>query len=216
MIPLPLAALTTLAWLSLAGHLRAESRGPRWQIYLFKPVTTGLLLAVAFLAPGPAGTRYQTAVMAGLALSMLGDIWLMLPQDRFVPGLFSFLLAHLAYLVGLTAGLPPLSSPALVLPPMVFALILLRWIWPVPGKLALPVVVYTAVLVAMTWRALARATLLETLGATLAALGAGLFLSSDAALAVRRFRGSFRFDQGVIMVTYVAAQTLIAWSTVYP
>jgi uncharacterized membrane protein YhhN len=209
-------ALTLLAWLSLAGHLRAETRGPRWQIYLFKPTTTGLLLAVALLAPGPAGSRYQTAVVAGLMLSLVGDIWLMLPQDRFVPGLLSFLLAHLAYLVALTSGLSPVSAPGLVLPPLVFALVLLRRIWPVPAPLGAPVLAYTAVLVVMTWRALARARLLGTPGATLAAVGAGLFLLSDGALALRRFRGTFRYDQGVIMSTYVAAQSLIAWSTAYP
>src|SRR5207249_662545 len=35
-----------------------------------------------------------------LVLSMLGDVFLMLPRDLFVAGLTSFLLAHLAYVVG--------------------------------------------------------------------------------------------------------------------
>ena len=213
--PVPLGALTLLAWLSLAGHLRAESRGPRWQVYLFKPVTTGLLLTVALLAPGPAGSRYQMAVAAGLGFSLVGDVWLMLPRDRFVPGLCSFLLAHLAYVVAFTSGLRPLAAPGLLLPPLLVALILLRRVWPVPPGLGPPALAYAAVLVAMTWRALARAWLIQTPGAILAAMGAGLFLLSDGALALQRFRGPFRFDHGVIMLTYVAAQTLIAWSTDY-
>ena len=48
--------------------------------------------------------RYRRAVLAGLLLSTLGDVFLMLapsPQgpDWFVFGLASFLLAHIAYLV---------------------------------------------------------------------------------------------------------------------
>ena len=39
--------------------------------------------------------------MAALALSLAGDVFLMLPSDQFVPGLASFLLGHIAYIVGL-------------------------------------------------------------------------------------------------------------------
>jgi len=215
MSPAGLGALTLLAWISLAAHLRADSRGPQWQIYLFKPVTTGLLLAVGLLAPAPAGPRYQGAVVVGLGLSLLGDIWLMLPRDHFVAGLLSFLLAHLAYVLAFTTGLRPLAAPGWIVPPLVFALVFLHRIRPLPKRLAPAVVAYVAVLVTMAWRALARGSLLGTTGAMLAAMGAVLFLLSDGALALRRFRGPFRFDQGVIMVTYVAAQTLIAWSTAY-
>ena len=38
--------------------------------------------------------------MAALVLCLAGDVFLMLPADRFVPGLASFLLAHLAFTVG--------------------------------------------------------------------------------------------------------------------
>ena len=39
--------------------------------------------------------------MLALGLSLLGDVLLMLPSDRFVFGLGAFLLAHVAYIVGL-------------------------------------------------------------------------------------------------------------------
>ena len=47
------ALLSLLAAISGALHVRAEYRGPRWQTYGFKPLTTGLILAVALVAPGP-------------------------------------------------------------------------------------------------------------------------------------------------------------------
>ena len=213
MIPSAVPLLTALAVVSLAGHLRAEYRGPRWQIYVFKPLTTGLLLTAAALGQGATSSRYQTGVVVGLAFSLLGDIWLMLPGDRFVPGLASFLMAHLAYLVAFTSGIPLGSVPALGLPVAAVAAVLLWLLWPSLGRLRWPVTVYAAVLGGMTWQALSRASALGTQGSLLAAIGAALFLISDSALAVRRFRGSFRLDQAVVMLTYVAAQALIAWST---
>ena len=39
--------------------------------------------------------------MAALVLSLAGDVFLMLPQDLFVFGLASFLLGHIAYIVGM-------------------------------------------------------------------------------------------------------------------
>src|SRR5205814_5119913 len=39
--------------------------------------------------------------VAALALSLAGDVFLMLGENLFVPGLASFLLAHLAYVGGL-------------------------------------------------------------------------------------------------------------------
>lgn len=209
--PAPLF-LTMLAGASLAGHLHAEYRGPRWQIYLFKPLTTGLILAVALLGPGPGEPRYQAAVVTGMAFSLLGDILLMLPGDRFVPGLASFLLAHLAYLVALTTGVPLGSAPGLAIPIAACAAVLLRLLWPGLGSVRPAVTLYAVVLALMTWQAMARAAVLETPGAMMAAAGGVLFLVSDSVLAVRRFRRSFRLDQVVVMLTYVAAQALIAWS----
>ena len=213
MIAFALPLLTALAVVSLAGHLRAEYRGPQWQVYLFKPLTTGLLLTVAALGQGTVTPRYQAAVVAGMAFSLLGDIWLMLPGDRFVPGLASFLVAHLAYLTALTTGVPLGSVPAIGLPVAGVAVMLLWLLWPSLGRYRWPVTLYAVVLGAMTWQALSRASVLGTRGSMLAATGAALFLVSDSALAVRRFRGSFRLDQAVVMLTYVAAQALLAWST---
>ena len=44
-----------------------------------------------------------SAVLAGLGLSLVGDVALMIPQG-FLAGLVAFLLAHLAYLVAFTRG----------------------------------------------------------------------------------------------------------------
>lgn len=136
----------------------------------------------------------------------------MLPHDRFVAGLVSFLIAHLAYLFAFTRGVRLGSHPLLLLPYAALALIVLRILWPRLGKLRLPVVIYVAALVAMAWQAGVRAAVLETTATYVAAVGAALFVVSDATLAINRFRRPFRAAQAVVMITYVLAQALIACS----
>ena len=44
-------------------------------------------------------TKLLRMVVVGLVCSLAGDVFLMLPEERFVEGLVSFLLAHIAYVV---------------------------------------------------------------------------------------------------------------------
>ncbi len=205
-------------WLLLAvlgsafGHIRAEYRGPRWQVYLFKPMTTALILLVALASPHTPGAFYRGAILAGLLLSLAGDVFLMLPRDRFVAGLVSFLAAHLCYIAAFSSGVALGLSPWTTVPLLVVAVILLWLLWPHLGSMRLPVLLYVAVILCMAWRALARWQQVgggEALGA---AVGALLFVASDSALALDRFRGRFRSAQLVILSTYTIAQWLIASS----
>jgi uncharacterized membrane protein YhhN len=204
--------LTIAAALSAWLHLRAEYRGPRWQAYLFKPLTTTLLVLLAVLLPSAHGERYQVALAVGLACSLIGDVFLMLPADRFVPGLLSFLLAHVAYIVAFAVGVPIGTRPALLLPLLAAAAALLRLLWTGLGALRLPVVLYAATILLMVWQAWGRSFALAGLGPVLAAAGATLFMVSDGLLAVNRFHRPFRMAQALTMATYVAAQALIALS----
>ena len=206
------SAFLAAAALSVALQLRAEYRGTRWQVYLCKPSTTALLLLLAVLSTTAHGARYQQAVVIGLACSLAGDVLLMLPRDRFVAGLASFLLAHVAYIVAFSAGVPIGTAPALLVPLAAMAALLLWLLWPGLGKLRLPVVLYSATILLMVWQAWGWHWAFDTPGSRLAALGATLFMASDAVLALNRFRRPFPGAQAVIMLTYVAAQALIALS----
>ena len=196
--------------LSLWLHLRAESRGQRQRVYRFKPLTTSLLLLLAVLLTSEHGARYQLAIVIGLVCSLIGDTFLMLPRDRFVPGLASFLLAHVAYLVAFTADVP--LGTALALPLLAAAVPLLWLLWPSLGALRLPVLVYAATILLMVWRAWSRSWTRLTPGSMFAAMGATLFMASDAILALDRFHRPLRQAQSLIMTSYVAAQALIALS----
>ena len=181
-------------------------------MYVFKPLATALLLLL--VAAGPSGSSsYARAILAGLFFSLLGDVFLMLPGDRFRSGLFSFLLAHACYVFAFTRDSP------FATPPLPFVLCLaaggavLPTLWPgIPPRLRPHVALYVALLLVMAGQAASRAAHLHTAPALYAALGAALFVLSDSLLAWNRFRRPFPAAQALIHATYFPAQWLIAIS----
>ena len=89
------AVLAVVDWIGVA-------RGSRALEYVGKPGALAALVLVA-LTLDPADGSARTWFVVALVLSLAGDVFLMLPRDRFVEGLASFLLAHVAYVVGFTA-----------------------------------------------------------------------------------------------------------------
>ena len=92
-ILLAFAAAAVIDWIAVAQ----ERRELEW---IAKPAALALLLLWA--ATGPATSW---AVLAALAFSLLGDVYLMLPGNFFVAGLAAFLVGHLFYIDAFTAPL---------------------------------------------------------------------------------------------------------------
>jgi uncharacterized membrane protein YhhN len=204
--------LTLLIALSAALTIRAEARDARRAVYVFKPAATILVLVLALSVPDAVAGGYRTLVAAGLLFSLAGDVFLMLPRDRFVAGLASFLVAHLFYVAAFAPRPPGLSAPLVLAVLVLYGGWLMRALWPHLGRLRAPVAVYAAALLVMAWQAAERWAVLGTTPALLAAIGAGLFVASDSVLAWRRFVGPVRHGQAVVLGTYFAAQWLIALS----
>jgi len=199
-----------VAVLAIRAHYLDESR--RWQVYAFKPLATLLILALALVLT-PVRADYQWAIAAGLLFSTAGDIFLMLPRDRFVAGLASFLVAHLCYVGAFSIGVPFGAAPLLWLPFFAADGVVLALVWPgLKPALRAPVAVYVVVIAAMAGQAAGRWYLSGSAVALAAAVGAGLFVASDAVLAIDRFRWKFRAARAVTLATYWAAQLLIALS----
>lgn len=213
-MPTPQLALAAVAVLVAVLAIRAhylEDR-QRWQVYAFKPLATLLILALA-LSLSPARPDYQWAIAAGLVLSTAGDVFLMLPRDRFVAGLASFLLAHLCYLRAFSIEVPFGAGLLLWLPFFAAGGMVVALVWPgLKPALRGPVVVYVIVIAAMAGQATGRWYASGSAVALAAAVGAGLFVVSDAVLAIDRFRWPFRAARAVTLTTYWAAQLLIAIS----
>lgn len=184
-----------------------------WLHYLSKPAATLLVLAMVWTMPATAVPGYRRAILAGLALSTLGDVFLMLPGDWFVFGLGSFLCAHLVYLVALTRRARPFAAVWPFLAYAALAGAVLAVLWPhLPGELRGPVVVYVLVLAAMAAQAAAAWWRRRTRAAALAALGGLSFVISDATLAIDRFAAPFAAASVVVLASYWIAQSLIGLS----
>lgn len=205
--------LTALAVCSAGLTILAEYVGPRRAVYLCKPLTIALIILIALQTKQQADAFYQRMIVIGLLFSLAGDVFLMLPRDRFIPGLLSFLCAHLCYIAAFAfdgGRATPLWS---VLPFLLYGIVMLRVLWPTLRKMKVPVVVYTLAISVMAWLALTRWLGSAGEGHLLALLGALLFVASDSFLAIERFKGRTRFAQFSILSTYFAAQWLIALST---
>ncbi|OEE63664.1 hypothetical protein A1OK_06355 [Enterovibrio norvegicus FF-454] len=203
-----------LSWLAVCCsgllHINAAYKGPRWQFYLFKPLTILLMMLIALV--GGEANVYTYLILVGLLFSLFGDVFLMLPKDRFIPGLLSFLIAHILYSVAfwqqfdgpMIWWLPSLIGAASVI---VFLLLL-----PNLGPLLIPVGIYIAVIAQMAWGAGEFWMNAHSQTAAYAFGGALLFMVSDTVLAFERFKGPFRASVLLVMSTYFCAQGLITLS----
>ncbi|MCS7059990.1 MAG: lysoplasmalogenase [Anaerolineae bacterium] len=202
--------LVILIGLSAILAIMAEYRRARWAVYIFKPLTTFLIVLIGALAI-PSDRWYQALIVAGLLFSLIGDVFLMLPGNRFVAGLISFLFGHLCYIGAFVWGDGPRVSGWL-LPGLIYFAVLMYFLWPHAGALKVPVLIYGVVITVMLWQAVERAAALPTFSSGSAAMGAALFVLSDSALAWNRFVRPFRAAQALVLGTYWAGQSLIALS----
>ena len=206
---LPLTALS--AALCIAAGLGAL---PPVLVYVFKPLTT--LLVIAWAWPRGRGEPAQRRwVLAGLWLSLAGDVALPWPKEGFLPGLNAFLLAHLAYIAAFASRARLLSRPAPFLLYATVAAVVLASLWPgVPAGLRVPVVLYVVGLAAMAAQAgvvwLALRGTPAARAAWSGAIGGALFMLSDALLATHKFAGPLPMASLWVLASYWAAQWCIA------
>lgn len=207
------AVLLVLIVLGAIMEIRGEYRPTRTWIYVFKPLTTLLILLLAVNRGIIYG--FDTSVVlivVGLAFSMLGDIFLMLPSDRFIPGLLSFLTAHLCYIAAFTVGRGFGFTLWLAVAFALLGVGLLRMLWSGLGEMKVPVMGYILVILTMGWQAWERYFAVGGLPTLAAGIGALLFAGSDSVLAWMRFRQHFHSARLIVMITYYTAQLLIALS----
>jgi uncharacterized membrane protein YhhN len=165
--------------------------------YVAKPAAL-----VALLIWAASGSDASAWLVSALALSTLGDVYLMLPGDFFVAGLLAFLLAHVAYIADFEAGIPARLG-WLVLVLVVSSPLILRIVRSVASSAVRGAVcAYITIISLMASSALAS-------GDLVAAAGAVLFLASDALIAWTRFVGALSWGRIAIIVTYHAGQFLL-------
>ncbi len=190
----------------------------KWKLleYVAKP---GVMIALLIWVWQAGGLQtWMTWFALGVICSFLGDIFLMLPREQFIPGLVSFLLAHICYLIGFNDSFPPLNVVSLILAVLVgiTAFRLYRTI--ATGLIAsgneglrFPVLLYSIVISLMLLSALLTLVRKDWLAihALLAAGGALLFFLSDSLLAWNKFVEPVHQGKLLVTITYHLGQIMI-------
>ncbi|MSP61979.1 MAG: lysoplasmalogenase [Myxococcales bacterium] len=206
-----LLACTILTVVAIAGLLFAEWRNSVAGRWLTKPIAA-LGFVAAALAAGALESRFGLSILAGLSLSLVGDVFLIssaLPSFR--AGLFTFLLGHVAFAAAFVLRGVDLRWSGFSLVALTgVAWFVGRWLLPhVEAKMRGPVVAYIAVISAMV--ALAAGTVAAhghpiLLGAAIA------FFLSDLSVARDRFVAPGFANRLWGLPLYYGAQLLFAWS----
>lgn len=212
-----LAALA-LAGLNLAIICRAPQRIRRRGEWFTKPAVMVVLIAWVLLQAGWEG--HVRWVSLALTFSLIGDILLLFALRFFLPGLVSFLTAHVCYIIWLNPTAPPLSVEGIVLTVVLGAAVLpafhiLRQALlanPSQAKFVLPVQIYALVISLMALSALLTLTRPEwqTSAAVCTAAGGLLFFTSDFVLAYSQFAKPIRHRNLIVMLTYHLGQVGLA------
>lgn len=194
----------------------ATWRCQRFLCWVTKPAALILLIAWFTQIGGWQGNLLWFGL--GLVFSLAGDVLLLLPARFFIPGLGAFLIAQLFYIVGFWQQ-PVQMTWAALLPLIPVGLVFWELTRRVRAGLrmhhetgmVIPVMVYAAIISLMWFSALL--TLLRPgwllLPAILVSVGAGVFVVSDATLAVNRFVRPISMADLLVMATYHAGQVLI-------
>ena len=208
----PVLAVTT------AVLIRAEILKIRQQSYIFKPISTLLVIAISvlsFLEPSHSQT-YSVGVLVGLLFSFGGDIALLFQEKRkpFMIGLALFLIAHIVYsvvfsLFGKFTMWDLLSAVVLAAAGLVFY----RLIKPNLGTMKAPVIAYIVIISLMVNRAFSTfaSPVVTSTQSWLISAGAVLFYISDVILAANRFWRSWKYNR-ISLAFYYSGQLFIALS----
>jgi uncharacterized membrane protein YhhN len=198
-----LAACIALVWAELRDWPRRRA--------VFKIVASTAFVVLA-LQLGGLESAYGRWILLALALSWVGDVLLLSSRDPlFLPGIGSFLLAHVVFALafaqqpmsghGLTAGLVFMG---------VFGAAVLAWLWRhLAGFFRVAVSAYVVAIVAMCSVAIAVSV---ASGSGSLAAGAVAFAISDVSVARDRFVTPGFVNRAWGLPLYYAAQLVLASS----
>jgi len=177
-----------------------------------KPVVT-ILIIVAAISLDSNHLAVRLLVIAGLTFSLVGDVALLLPADQFVVGLGAFFVAHLLYIAATLAS-PDVKVAGIFVATAACSVVvstvgrrILQAVKSEPVALQRAVGAYIAVITTMLAVAMIA-------GPFWMAVGATVFVASDAMLGWNRFVQPARILAPLVMATYHIGQALITWSLI--
>jgi len=179
--------------------------------YILKCCLMPLVLAVYISTAGFENIYWL--VFLALLFAWIGDVVLLRIADVlwFKLGLVSFLIGHIFYVIAMYKFAVPFNIPVLIISIVVslsFCLAAYKIIKP-DKQMRIPVIAYESIIMVMAIFALQLFMAHQSTFGILVFAGSICFVVSDTLLALKTFRGFRVFF--AIMITYIAAQFLIAY-----
>ncbi|HSN60613.1 MAG TPA: lysoplasmalogenase [Ferruginibacter sp.] len=204
----PLFFATMMAFIA-GGLLKNE-----WIQIITKPLLLPILMGLVFVSTPPSTSR--TLMLVALFFSFAGDVFLLFETSNamlFIPGLVSFLLTHILYIIYFLS-IPALkksllkTAPYLGLLVAAYGLLLVYILFPSLGALKIPVIIYATVIMSMLLASIHIYYRVHDDAGRLFIAGALFFVLSDSLLAFNKFHTPIQFPF-LIILTYCIAQYLI-------
>jgi uncharacterized membrane protein YhhN len=183
----------------------------------FSTITKPMLLPVLALyfytvSKNTSQTNTRFVMFIALFFAWLGDVFLMvaaIEKQFFLAGLAAFLVMQLLYIYLFkgftTSGLSLKYGLALGI--VVFAVIVICYLFPKLGVLKVPVTFYFLAILSMVLSALDFS--INKAKSMFVFSGAVLFMISDSLIAINKFQSEIDYSSFLIMATYIAAQWFI-------
>ena len=185
--------------------------------FIAKPAVMVMLFVYLWTSIGLTGVPLWFGL--GILFSLAGDVFLLWLDRFFIFGLVSFLLGHIAYMVGFNSPTSPISLWGMLLAVMIGlggARVLRRILSAMAEKgqvrMRRPVAVYSAVITLMLLSAMLKLTdpAWGTGASLLVALGAFLFFLSDIVLAWNKFVTPIQNGRTINISLYHLGQIMLA------
>ena len=163
----------------------------------YRYATKTVLLPVLIMYYWINATKPNIAFLLGLVLSFFGDLFLLV-KGGFIPGLSSFLLAHICYIFTFKTRIKQRNLS--ILPGILLYIIgLVSFLFKHLGVMKLPVIIYAITIGLMLYMAILTKD-------KLLIIGAFLFVLSDSILSINIFYQHSIIGSLAVMFTYVLAQ----------
>ena len=183
-----------------------------------KPLLMPFLAITAICAAGGVEKKEIRLLVLALILGCIGDVFLIYDGFLlFICGMVAFLAGHICYMClfggkswkGFTAKT---WIPAVIAMAALVAVLIM--VIGVKGALLVPMCVYGFALMLLMFSGLCGVVRERTAPWWIILAGTVLFTFSDALIAIGTFGGDFSGREFLVMLTYIAAQTLLAIGTV--
>lgn len=182
-----------------------DQNGYRW---FSKPLLIPLLLIAFYKEISKPFPSIVYLVVFALFFSWCGDVFLQ-ADGFFIPGLVSFLMAHIFYILYFRKHFAGKWKALVWIPVLIYLAVFTAYLFPYLGDLKIPVIFYSLTIGTMLVTAIHIPDNAAKKYASWFIYGALFFVLSDSILALNLFRLKINGLGIAVMITYVMAQAMI-------